>query len=582
MKLGEFLYQMRQNKKMRQYELAYGYCSVSVISKIESGQMRPDYYLANALLERLGVYSNKYFTLITKKEYDFYLIQNTVFNLIDNGNFEEAREIISDYNYVNEINTSIQEQFLCMVEGLLSNNIEEQIGFFEKALWIEKGNILEVVDRYLSECEHMILCMLCDRYLCVGQVDVVIKVLSEVIKNVEKIEMDKEQKIIVLPKEILLLCRALEDRFEYEEIYIYTENMIKIIKEEFNFLYLKELLEFNIRAREKINGVNDIKERSFELETLRSLWIEFDKQQIQKKVLNKNFFQKDGIEIVNEHISNSRKRLGMSQEQFSEGICSPVTMSRIECGVQMPSDRYFKKLTDKLKNHSEYYYSNIFTDDFELLEMSWKINYEFYNKNIIETRFLLKELERKLDLSISDNYQFVELWKIRLEEHVTSDRIKKLLQMDSEQGELSFNTENEILLGMQLCIVLYKEKEYAEALNIVRICIENCFGASGNHVSKMNILILLHYNLLTLLDKLNFDEEVEEVFLEAMKYIFLTGKSAHLPKIIANYVSVLEKKGGCTQDRLKKYIKIAINVCLMYNREKEKEILQGYYQEKFS
>lgn len=51
---------------------------------------------------------------------------------------------------------------------------------------------------------------------------------------------------------------------------------------------------------------------------------------------------------VGEIIRNLRKRHELSQEELAEGICSVVSVSRIENGTQMPSQTILEKILQRL------------------------------------------------------------------------------------------------------------------------------------------------------------------------------------------------------------------------------------------
>lgn len=55
-----------------------------------------------------------------------------------------------------------------------------------------------------------------------------------------------------------------------------------------------------------------------------------------------------GKHTLGETIRVLRKRAGLTQEQLSDGICSPVTVSRIENGVQMPSGSLLDAILSRL------------------------------------------------------------------------------------------------------------------------------------------------------------------------------------------------------------------------------------------
>ena len=45
---------------------------------------------------------------------------------------------------------------------------------------------------------------------------------------------------------------------------------------------------------------------------------------------------------LGEIIHHLRKKAGLTQEALADGICSPVSISRIENGKQMPSGKSFR------------------------------------------------------------------------------------------------------------------------------------------------------------------------------------------------------------------------------------------------
>lgn len=69
-----------------------------------------------------------------------------------------------------------------------------------------------------------------------------------------------------------------------------------------------------------------------------------------------------GNHSLGDTIRSLRKKAGLSQEKLAEGICSPVSISRIENGVQMPSstvlDRLLAKLGTSTYQICEIYYKN--------------------------------------------------------------------------------------------------------------------------------------------------------------------------------------------------------------------------------
>ncbi len=61
----------------------------------------------------------------------------------------------------------------------------------------------------------------------------------------------------------------------------------------------------------------------------------------------------DGHDSLGETIRDLRRQQHVTQEQLAEGICSPITVSRIENGHQMPSKAILDALLSRL--HSSVY-----------------------------------------------------------------------------------------------------------------------------------------------------------------------------------------------------------------------------------
>lgn len=55
-----------------------------------------------------------------------------------------------------------------------------------------------------------------------------------------------------------------------------------------------------------------------------------------------------GNNSLGDTLRQLRKQKGLSQEDLAEGICSPVSVSRIENGNQIPSQPVLEALLEKL------------------------------------------------------------------------------------------------------------------------------------------------------------------------------------------------------------------------------------------
>ena len=112
--------------------------------------------------------------------------------------------------------------------------------------------------------------------------------------------------------------------------------------------------------------------------------------------------------MLDEVLSRNRQHQGYSQEELSEGICTPETLSRIETARRAPNTSTFRALAERLSLREDYYYSGIETDDLTLLDQEWQITTLIMNRRWGQAEKTLQEMRETLDMSYGCNRQYVE------------------------------------------------------------------------------------------------------------------------------------------------------------------------------
>ena len=69
--VGEILYSLREEKKIRQEKLCRGICMGSTLCKYERGESIPDRLVLNILLQRMGQSPDKLITALSSTEYEY-------------------------------------------------------------------------------------------------------------------------------------------------------------------------------------------------------------------------------------------------------------------------------------------------------------------------------------------------------------------------------------------------------------------------------------------------------------------------------------------------------------------------------
>jgi len=77
---------------------------------------------------------------------------------------------------------------------------------------------------------------------------------------------------------------------------------------------------------------------------------------------------------VGDFIRSRRSALGLTQEKLCDGICEPVTISRIETGANMPSPKVLRALMERLGTPNTYYTLPKGADECRLDDLAQEVN----------------------------------------------------------------------------------------------------------------------------------------------------------------------------------------------------------------
>ena len=103
------------------------------------------------------------------------------------------------------------------------------------------------------------------------------------------------------------------------------------------------------------------------------------------------------IYLCQDIVRGRRIGMGMSQEELAEGICDPVTISRIECGKSYPKRKVLVKLLQKLKWTGENCTLTAQIGDPEYHRITSQISSMTYLGKHAEAKQILEELDEKIE-----------------------------------------------------------------------------------------------------------------------------------------------------------------------------------------
>ena len=283
-----------------------------------------------------------------------------------------------------------------------------------------------------------------------------------------------------------------------------------------------------------------------------------------------------------------RKEIGLTQEQLAEDICSPVTISRIESGVQFPSENILKLILDKLGQDINNINITNFTKD-DNFENLFNVGKNYLLKNNFEkTKEIIEELHKKQNLDLLDIQKLnileigVDMGLEIYEKNTTSSefikRIYKALSITKKNIDV-LNIDKiplslqEINLLSFLAIVFSNNNMLDEAIEIDKNLIK-CFDFYKIKTLEQNTT-----NILILMNLAQF-YETKRMYFEAIKTLDealdISKNSVYSPflcEICFLKGRILFKQGKITEGKeiledIYPYFKIAENKDIAFYIEK--------------
>lgn len=227
---------------------------------------------------------------------------------------------------------------------------------------------------------------------------------------------------------------------------------------------------------------------------------------------------------ISKVIQQRRTELGLTREQVCEGICSPMTLLRIEQGTSTPSKYILESISQRLGLSLERFSYMLSDEDFELEELKRKAVEHSRQRKFIELKEIAEEIEKHPRFK-EDNVlrQFVERVKMASELYGDEDKrdhiellentIKLTVPQYSEENieNLTLSKE-EIKLGILIancCIELLKDGN--RAISIYKKLLNNVEKNYLDGRDRHELIILLTYNLSRALGRMDYYKEALEV-----------------------------------------------------------------------
>ncbi len=280
---------------------------------------------------------------------------------------------------------------------------------------------------------------------------------------------------------------------------------------------------------------------------------------------------------IGEFIKEKRERMGITQDELCEGICSIATMSRIESGTRMPKSKVIVPLLQRL-GLSDFIVDSMSTkEELKGMELITEMRSSYVNGNMESAKTAFAEAMLYYEDLPVNGKQFCRLFETRL-------------KIDS--GELQYNQALPIYEDiMRMTVPGYSIDRLPRLMSFEEINVLNniaiAYGEIGRIDTTINVyyaikqfydrhatnidnvlrtLPTIYYNLSKYLGLSSRYDECVQICEEGIRYIEISGRYLNYSYIQYNLAWVLvRRKNAGDLERAKIVLKKAYYCCFVTN-----------------
>ena len=524
--VGRMLYMLRKEKAMSQEELCRGFCSVATLSRMEKGECRLDIYTFHAILERLGRSAKGIQSVLTLEEFAFLVKRRNIQIALMTKEYEQAQQDIFELEAeMEKKGNSLQKQEVYYLYGICclqkDRNYALAAEYIQKALAetmydfeIKKEDANYLTENlYLCNAELQLLLLYVYLRTCAGREET--SLLENIFEYIRCRFLDESAKNQNLAKVNHLQAFVYKKNQCWEKCYECCEAAIEAEVKNSRLILLYQALEMEMECLQ--NGIK--RENGWLRQKQYGYLKEVMEEYGQEGVIGEcSYFTDDvlqGKSVIDEVIRYARMRGEYTQEEFSEGICTPETLSRIETARRNPTIKNFYALMQKSGIGMDFYNTEFEVKQFDTMEKIALLRKLTARGKQQEAEELLKEIE--LEIDISKNQQQLGIFHVVYDWRAGRITMEEALERSKQLADLTLKkTDGKYEIPYQLTAVefniLNQVAVYYSGLGRSRQAIDEIFMPLYEHFeeSKLDKTELGREYLMVMINLAMFYQEIGE------------------------------------------------------------------------
>lgn len=545
---------IRKGKRISQQILGRGICSAQQISKIEKGEVVPDFFLTEILLQRLGMSPDKFEIVLSLEEYEEIEARDDIIDDLRQGRLEAAEKRLETFCGDAGRNQPIRQMNRFRLLGALAlerGEYEAAEKNLEEAVHLTMGQVEQIVPegRLLAGIELETLILYAQALWMRKKALQAGELLEKILSYVKKWITDSEERARFQSKIAVVLGSIYKEAEECAASEALCEEALELLRDNDLVQCMPSLLRLLAEVYEETGQWEKAGKMTRWKETLEQIYAHFglDVSAVDKLYFNACVSQ---YYLIGEIIREERKARGLSQEELIEGIYQePATLSRVENG-QMPDSRKLRMLLGRLGVSRQRYAGSVAAVDYHVLEMNAEIEKLLCRHEEEKTAWAAEQMKQCVDMSIPENRQRVEgvemAWRLRtgkMELEEAYSKADELLRLTYKEGTERVPFRNELRLINAMCICQWRKGLREETIAVQKKILkrfEKSRVQSKYHFLSVGLILDNITHCMTCTGDC-IEEAVEWSEKSAMQQL-LNGKINTIHYVLSNLVGIEENR----------------------------------------
>ena len=406
--IGSVIKDTRERNGISQDTLCRGLCSRAFLARVEAGERECEKILTDAFLQRAGVAADRFSYMADPEEQVVLICREKMYDAVEKNNVAWAKKAFIKYKKLTAQKNKLHGQILLYYQAVLDwQNKKPMDGIMEmldEAWEISHPGepLFENDGKVLSLTELSIAMMRARAIEDSGDVQTAKHCYESLLQYMDKL-FEQRDAARIYPQIAYRLTNIYLQSGHTGEALALAQRMIRLLREQARMSYIRFFLSIVEKYGDLSPSEKDFVGKA--CEEIRWLYERFAVEEWRWE-WDVSFSMSEYF-LCGKTIRARRETLGMSQEELADGICDPVTISRIECGRVAPKRKNFVALMQKVGLTGCGYDTQLPIRSLPVLRVATKIKLLLNQEKSKEAEPVIEQLDTMLENPNKHEKQFL-------------------------------------------------------------------------------------------------------------------------------------------------------------------------------